>query len=192
MAQRVPRPATLEDLERLPPTVKGEIIEGVLYTQARPRPRHQNIATVMADDVCGPYQRGRGGPGDWWILVEPGIELPGSPEFSPDLAGWRRSVLSELPDDEPIRVVPTWVCEILSRSTRGYDTLTKKPYYAKIGVEWAWYVDPEARTLTVSKLHEGRWLEVAVHGEDELVRAEPFAAVEVRVGDWWGGGQRDD
>jgi Uma2 family endonuclease len=111
VAQRVPGSATLADLERLPSNVKGEIIEGTLYTQPRPRPRHQRTLTAL-----GAALRDPGGP---WILVEPGIELPGSPEFSPDLAGWRRDVLPELPADDPIRVVPTWVCEILSRSTRG-------------------------------------------------------------------------
>jgi Uma2 family endonuclease len=187
MAQPAPRPATIDDLNRLPPAVKGEIIEGVLYTQPRPRAPHQRIATGIAEDIYGPYDLGRGGPGDWWILVEPGIELPGSPEFSPDLAGWRRSVLPELPADDAIRVVPTWVCEVLSRSTRGYDTLTKKPYYAKIGVEYAWYVDPEVQTLTVTRLHEGAWLEIAVHGEDEIVRVEPFPAAEIQLRDWWVG-----
>ena len=185
MAQRIPGPATLADLERLPANVKGEIIEGTLYTQPRPRPRHQRTATILGAGLFGPYDRGAGGPGGWWILVEPGIELPGSPEFSPDLAGWKREVLPELPSDDPIRVVPTWVCEILSRSTRGYDTLTKKPYYARIGVTWAWYVDPEARTLTVSRLHEGQWLEVAVHGESEVPRAEPFPEAELRLAEWW-------
>ena len=34
------KPATLADLEALPPDVRGEIIEGVLYTMTRPRARH--------------------------------------------------------------------------------------------------------------------------------------------------------
>lgn len=84
------RPATAEDLERLPPHLKGEIIEGVLYTQPRPRARHANVETSLVSDLHGPFQRGRGGPGGWWILAGPGIEVPGSPEFSPDVAGWRR------------------------------------------------------------------------------------------------------
>lgn len=74
---------------------------------------------------------------------------------------------------------------VLSRSTRGYDTLTKKPFYAKIGVGWAWYVDPEARTLTVSRLHEGKWLEIAVHGDAEVAHAEPFPEAELRLAEWW-------
>ena len=45
----------------------------------------------------------------------------------------------------------------------------------------------EARTLTVSRLVEGHWLELGVFGEDAAVRAEPFEAIEVRMADWWDG-----
>lgn len=177
-------PATMADLEALPPNVKGEIIEGVLYTQPRPRSRHQSTISMVENDVVGPYQRGRAGPGGWWILPEPGIELPGSPEFSPDVAGWRKERMPTLPD-EAIRLVPDWACEVLSPSTRAYDMRIKKPFYARIGVQHIWYVDMEARLLTVCRLHQGAWLELGVHGEDEVIRAEPFGEVEISLADWW-------
>jgi Uma2 family endonuclease len=178
-------PATLDDLERLPKEIKGEIIEGTLYTQARPSPRHQEIATALADDLYGPFRRGRGGPGGWWILVEPGIQLPGSPEFSPDLGGWRRSRMERLPQDGSIVVVPDWICEIHSGSTRGYDLVTKRGYYARIGVGHLWYVDPDAKSLVVSRLVDGHWLELGVFGDAARVRAEPFEDVEIDLSDWW-------
>src|SRR5882672_7037443 len=89
-ARKLGRPATYADLEALPPGVKGEILDGELYVMPRPRSRHANIELLIGSDVGSPYQRGRGGPGGWWILVEPGFELPDSPEVAPDLAGWRR------------------------------------------------------------------------------------------------------
>jgi Uma2 family endonuclease len=42
--------------------------------------------------------------------------------------------MPELPGDEPIRVAPDWVCEILSPTTRRHDMLRKQPYYANVGV----------------------------------------------------------
>ena len=75
MADPAPRRATRADLEALPESVVGEIIRGVLHTMPRPRLRHGSAATVLGADLNGPYQRGRGGPGGWWIVVEPGIEL---------------------------------------------------------------------------------------------------------------------
>jgi Uma2 family endonuclease len=179
------RPATRADLEALPPHLKGEIIDGELYVQPRPRAVHANVEGAIIDDLRGPYHRGRGGPGGWWILPEPGIELPGSPEFSPDVAGWRRERLPRLPDTEAIQVVPDWLCEVLSPTTRGYDLVTKRRFYARIGVGWLWYVDVEARSISVSRLESGVWLEVAVHGEGECVRLEPFAEVEIDLAAWW-------
>src|ERR1043166_1839750 len=102
--------ATLADLDALPEGVKGEIIDGVLYAQPRPRILHQHAIGAIATDLLGPFQRGRNGPGDWWIIVAPGITAPGSPEFSPDVAGWRRARLPELPSKR-VDVVPDWVCE---------------------------------------------------------------------------------
>jgi Uma2 family endonuclease len=181
----IARPAaTLADLEALPPGVKGEIIEGTLYTQPRLRARHQGAISTVEHAIVGPYRFGAGGPGGWWILPEPGVEVPGSPEFSPDIAGWRRERLADLPE-EAIRVVPDWVCEILSPGTKAYDQRIKKPFYARIGVAHLWYVDLQARLLTVSRRHEAGWLELGVYGDDDVVRAEPFGEVELRLGDWW-------
>lgn len=178
--------ATMADLEALPANIKGEIIDGVLYTQHRPSARHQDVLLTVGQEIYDPYQRGREGPGGWWILPEPGIELPDAPEVSPDLVGWRRKRMPELPsDDDPLRVVPDWICEIFTKRTRAYALHTKKPFYARIGVEWLWYVDMEAETLTVQRLHQGKWLELGVYAGDLCVRAEPFDVVELNLGCWW-------
>ncbi len=179
------RSATLADLEALPEHVKGEVIDGVLYTQPRPRFSHSNIELLLGSDLTNGFQRGRGGPGGWWILVEPGIEVPGSPEFSPDLAGWRKERMPAPPTDQSIDVVPDWACEILSPSTRNLDQRIKRPFYGRIGVGLLWFIDVEARTLTVSKLVDGKWMELGVHGDQDRVRAEPFDAIEIGLGEWW-------
>ena len=185
LARKLGRPATYADLQALPEGVKGEIIDGELFVQPRPRAAHARAEITIASDVHGPYDRGRGGPGGWWILPEPGIELPRSPEFSPDVAGWRRERLPALPRETSIQVVPDWICEILSPTTRAYDHVKKRPFYAQIGVPWLWYVDVEARTVTVSRLVEGAWLEVAVHGGDEQVRLDPFKEAPLDLALWW-------
>jgi len=179
------KPATLADLDALPPDIKGEIIEGVLYTMTRPRGVHQNTTLAVGSDLRGPFGLGRGGPGGWWILPEPGIELPNTPEISPDVAGWRRERLPTLPDDAPIGVVPDWVCEILSPSTRRHDLLVKKPYYAKVGVAHHWLIDLPARALTAYRLESGRWVELGVYGDEREARVEPFADVALDVASWW-------
>jgi Uma2 family endonuclease len=52
-------------------------------------------------------------------------------------------------------------------------------------VAHAWLVDPLARTLEVYRLDAGRWLLAATHDGDEVVRAEPFEALELALARWW-------
>jgi len=180
------KPPTLADLDALPPGIVGEIIEGVLYTMTKPRMRHQRTTRTIGGRVGDPFDHGRGGPGGWWIVTEPGIELPNdTKEIAPDVAGWRRERLPDLPVDEPVRVVPDWVCEILSKTTRRHDLLVKLPYYAKVGVAYAWVVDLEARVLTAHRLESGRWLTIGSYSDETEARIEPFDVVPLNVADWW-------
>lgn len=180
------KPATYDDLLALPDHLKGEILDGVLHTQPRPRAHHTRIGSVAFNALFSRFDRGRRDPGGWWLVVEPGIQLARSPEFSPDVAGWRRTRMPALPGPrQPFRIVPDWVCEILSYSNRRYDLTIKRRFYAEIGVDHLWYLDPEHRTLTVSRLHEGRWLELGVFVDDDKICAEPFEEGELELGDWW-------
>jgi Uma2 family endonuclease len=174
------------DLAAVPRSMSAELIQGVLYTLPRPRPRHQRAGTATSSALFGPFDDGQGGPGGWWILSEPGIELADLDvvEISPDVAGWRRERMPELPDG-PITLAPDWACEILSPTTRAHDQRIKRPLYAKAGVRWLWFVDVDARTLTASRLENGRWSELGVWADAEIARIEPFEAIEFRLGDLW-------
>ena len=71
-------------------------------------------------DLGGPFDRGSGGPGGWWIIDEPELHL-GEDILVPDLAGWRRERMVELPDTAYFTLAPDLVCEVLSASTRRLD-----------------------------------------------------------------------
>ena len=57
-------------------------------------------------------------------------------------------------------------------------------------MKYLWYVDMVWQTLQVSRLYEGKWLELGVYGEDDKVRAEPFEAVELEMEAWWISGKK--
>jgi Uma2 family endonuclease len=175
----------LAQLEALGPLEKGEIIDGELFVQPRPRFGHGRVNTFLARHIGGSFDFDDEGPGGWWIVVEPGIELDGAPEVSPDLAGWRRERMPQPPTEHSIRVVPDWVCEVLSPSNARYDRLKKFPYYARVKVQWLWVVDPREQTLEVRRLHEGKWVVVQAFGGDETARAQPFDAIELPLGRMW-------
>ena len=69
-------------------------------------------------------------------------------------------------------VVPDLVCEILSPSTRCHDHLVKKPFYARIGVAFAWLVDAEAHLMFAHRFDAGEWRSIGTYS-DETEAADP-------------------
>jgi Uma2 family endonuclease len=174
------------ELDALPEHLKGEIVEGELFVQPRPRFRHARASAFLSHFVGGAYDFDEDGPGGWWIVGEPGIELPDAPEIAPDIAGWRRERMPKPPPpSEPIRLAPDWVCEVLSPSNRRWDVLKKFPFYARVSVPWLWVVDPSARTLEIRALRDGQWTQVSAHGDEDRVRLPPFEGVEIPLARMW-------
>jgi len=184
---RVPpfdRPATYEDLAALPDIVVAEILDGELYSSPRPAPRHTVAGSRIGSELVGPFDRGVGGPGGWWILLEPELHL-GRDVVVPDWAGWRRSRMPRVPETAHFPLAPDWVCEILSPSTAMIDRTKKLRIYAREQVTHAWLIDPIARTLEVLRLENGRWTLLATHVGAEVVRAEPFTEIELELASLW-------
>jgi Uma2 family endonuclease len=80
---------------------------------------------------------------------------------------------------------PDWVCEVVSPSTGAVDRARKMRIYAREQVASLWIVDPLVRTLEIYELDAGRWVVAATHAGDDVVRAEPFQAVELALARWW-------
>ena len=182
---RVPKRATYAELEALPDRLVGEILSGELYASPRPRLRHAITAARLTGRLSPPFDDGLGGPGGWWILIEPELHL-GEDIVVPDLAGWRRERLPAIPDEPHLALAPDWVCEILSPSTERIDRGLKLKIYAREKVRHAWLVNPGTRTLEVLRLEGEDWLIVSVYAEEDAVRAEPFDAVSIDLAGVWG------
>jgi len=171
----------------LPGRLTGEIINGQLHTHPRPAWPHAFTALSLGDELVSPFQKGRGGPGGWWIVVEPEIHFVLDSEITvPDLAGWRREHMPNPPRGHKIEVVPTWVCEVLSPSTKSTDRELKMPLYARHGVSYAWLVDPNTRVLEAYKRTHDGWTPLGVFRDDDVVCAEPFDAISIHLTDLWG------
>ena len=184
---RVPpfdRPATYEDLVALPDLYVAEIVGGELYA-SRPLAPVPNVArTALLAMVGRAYGFGQDGPGGWWILILPELHF-GSDVVVPDLAGWRRSRMAELPDAAYSSLAPDWVCKVLSPSTASFDRVKKLAVYARKAVAHVWFVDPALRTLEVLKLDGPRWVLAGSYAENEVVRAEPFAEIGLELRRLW-------
>lgn len=186
MTQPAPREATYADLEALPPEVVGQLVDGVLHVHPRPASPHARASSVLGADLGGPFDRGRGGPGGWVLLFEPELHF-GRNVLVPDLAGWRRERMPEMPRVPYFELAPDWVCEILSPSTAGLDRVKKLAIYLREGVGHVWFVDPEGRTLEVLRREGERYVVAQTFEGDDPIRAEPFDAIELELGALWRG-----
>ncbi|XXV38968.1 hypothetical protein WMF39_08110 [Sorangium sp. So ce1504] len=70
------RRATYTDLDAVPANKVAELIGGTLHVSPRPAPRHSRAESALQGELFGPFDRGRGGPGGWTILVEPELHFP--------------------------------------------------------------------------------------------------------------------
>jgi Uma2 family endonuclease len=184
MGDPAKRLATYDDLRAVPKHLVAEIIQGVLVTQPRPAPRHARAASSLGGELYGPFDRGKGGPGGWVLLDEPELHLHGD-ILVPDLTGWRRERMPELPDGAAFELAPDWVCEVISPSTAAIDRAEKLPIYARERVGYVWLVDPTLRTLEACRFEAGRWLLLGAWRDDAKVRVEPFDAYELKLSELW-------
>ncbi len=180
-----PRPSTYADIDRVPEDKLAELIDGELFVSPRPGRTHRRIATFLGGWLADAFDRdvGERSPGSWWIEAEPEIRLWGD-ALVPDLGGWRRERLGG--DESAYHdVVPDWVCEILSASSRKHDRDRKLPLYAQWGVENCWLIDPAAQLVEIHRLESERWTLVEAFTGSRRFRAEPFEALEIDMARWW-------
>lgn len=184
MIEPLERPATYEDLCRVPDRFVAQIVHGQLIVQPRPAPRHARASSIVGGKLVPSYDEGDGGPGGWWVLDEPELHL-GFDILVPDLAGWRRERMPALPETAYFELAPDWVCEVLSPSTAKLDRVQKLQIYAAHGVAHAWLVDPDAHTLEAFQLENGQWLRIAALQDDDAVCVLPFDAISFSLAALW-------
>ncbi len=186
MADAALKIATYADLLALGDGVHAEIVAGELVIHAAPGVAHGFSALGLGGDLLFAFQRGRGGPGGWWILGEVDVALPIGDVVRPDLAGWRITTMPTLPQTRPVEIRPDWICEVLSPSNAAYDEGEKLALYHAAGVEWVWHVDPERRLVRVYAYDpRGYIVSATIGGDTESASLAPFEAVPFCVRDWF-------
>jgi Uma2 family endonuclease len=163
--------------------VRAELWDGELFVLPNPVGEHQDIALAIGVALRNPYHRGRGGPGGWNLLMDVDLRLKPKRIVRPDLSGWRRDRLPEVPKKGPIDVIPDWVCEVLSPSTSRHDRGRKLLAFAESGVGHAWIVDPVGRTVEVYVRKGRRYTFLGAWGDGDVVVLLPFDDGTIDVGD---------
>ena len=170
MATTPPRTGllTIADLDDFPENDghRYELIDGELFVSASPYLRHQWLQSNLLQLFFATM------PKDLAVLAAPvGVEMGIDTHLEPDLLVVRRTAL----DPKKLREHPLLVIEILSPSSRGYDSIRKRDAYQRMGIPSYWIADPEAPSLTVLELVDGRYHEVVTAvGAATLTVEAPF------------------
>jgi Uma2 family endonuclease len=172
-------PRSLADWLAEPAERRLELVAGEFLEKASPTGEHGHLQARMIRSVGLRFDRRPGGrfPGGWWIMSEVDVQL-GLDVFRPDLVGWRRDRMTDVPRIRPVTLRPDWIGEVISESNASHDRVVKLRAYHQAGVPHYWLIDPRDRTLTVHRHAEGGYLTVLVAAEEEIVRPEPFEATE--------------
>jgi Uma2 family endonuclease len=186
---------TIDEFLRLDEEVRRrhELIGGELEERGAASGRHGR-AQSRVSSVLGPYDRRRGAPerpGGFLFATEIDIFFDEENVLRPDVAGWRRERLAEIPDEFPVRVLPDWTCEILSTNRRN-DLIRKKRVYHQYRISHYWILDPEEGSLSVFRWNADGYTEVLSAERGERVRAEPFDGLEIAVGFLFGDDEEED
>jgi Putative restriction endonuclease len=174
-----PSGAAYDDLVAAPSNLIAEIVDGRLYGTPRPPPRLSTVASRL-NAIVGSAECDR-----WWLLWKVEIHLR-EDVLVPDLSGWRRDRLPNIPDAPWMSSAPEWACEVMaSPSEEHLDRVVKLPVYAREGVACVWLVKPLTRTLEVYRRNGTNWTLVVAHGGYGKIRVEPFDSLEWDLGRLW-------
>jgi Uma2 family endonuclease len=160
-------PLTYDDVQRFPADGhRYELVEGVLLVTPAPNAEHQSCVgkLLVALSLAA---------GDEHFVVPAPFDVfvNQATFFQPDIV----VALDDDVGDGRLERTPLLLVEVGSRSTRLVDMGTKRLAYEAAGVPEYWLVDPDEPSLTVLRLVEGRYREVArVSGDDPYDATHPF------------------
>ena len=177
---------TYRDYEALPDDGKRyEIHDGELSVTPAPSPLHQIVLLNLATFVDPHVKARRLGR----IMVAPlDVILSDQPRettvLQPDVLFLDRERLSAI-SERAIEGPPTLVVEILSPSTAVTDRTRKRELYARYGVPYLWFVDPDTRELVAHVLDSGEYRLVARVSGTQPVDLPPFVDLGLVPSSLW-------
>ena len=161
------RAFTRRDLERMPDDGhRYELIDGTLVVTPAPSIRHQRVVARVYTLLAARCPEGLE------VLFAPlDVALAEDTVMQPDLLVARTTDFT----DRDLPVAPLLAVEVLSPSTRRLDLTLKRARLEAAGCASYWAVDPDEPSVTVWRLREGRYDEVAhADGADRVELDAPY------------------
>lgn len=177
---------TYEDYLLLPEDGRRyEILYGVLYVTPAPSYEHQRAVAELHGELRSHVRPNRLGV----VLFAPfDVKLPEgiSNPVEPDLVFFRTGNTPRR-GDKSFTGVPDLIAEVLSPGSRHRDRTIKFRACQEAGVPEYWMVDPDARTVEVYVLKNGRYVELCRGGMGDVVWSAVVRGFRLKVADLFPG-----
>jgi len=167
----IQRGVTAEVFFTLAPSRQPQnLIDGLLYASPLPTEEHEDLVLVLAEALDA-FAGANGGKvfvnRPCWLGDETVVE-PDVAYLVPDRVRSAGRYLREAPD---------LAVEVLSPGTKLFDTEAKFTAYGACGVREAWFVDPEAKYVTVVYGDGAAWNREQVVAFGDVIPSEVLAGI---------------
>ena len=137
---------TIDDIYALPDGKRAELTDGKIYYMSPPSWRHQRISGYLYNEI---YNYIKDNKGICEVLAAPFAVFLNEDDtnyYEPDI-----SVICDTSklDEKGCHGAPDWIIEIVSKSSKSRDYMTKLFKYRAAGVVEYWIVDPDKQMVTV-------------------------------------------
>ncbi|MBT9148649.1 MAG: hypothetical protein DDT27_00171 [Dehalococcoidia bacterium] len=169
---------TYDDYRTAPDDKRYELLEGELVMVPAPSFAHQRISSNI-EFILQRFVRQH----HLGIILSAPFDVVLSEErvFQPDILFVSRERLSIINLQNIRDAAPDLVVEIVSPATAERDRFYKRAVYARYRVKEYWIVDPEARTIEVTKLGEKDLETVKVYGEGESLKSPLLEGLSIEL-----------
>lgn len=172
-----PGAQTLEDFARTPERQGFQLVEGRIFrVDDDPAPAHQRLVFWLARRLADHVEIH--GLGEVLLSNNVALSLHDCP--IPDLCFLARGGRATV-EARHIAGPPALVVEILSPSTRRFDTTVKLAVYARHGVGECWLVDPVAERVTVHDFARSPGAPAATLGRADTLTSPRLPGLELTV-----------
>jgi Uma2 family endonuclease len=177
------RRASIEEFWSLPESVlPTEYIDGEIITAPTPNVPHQRVIFWMAGVLQQFVIQNLLGE----MFISPlDVVLPTGEVIQPDIFFLNPKQAKRARTAKRVNDVPPFLIEVLSPSSVGHDTITKRALYEKNGVREYWIVDVEERTIAQLVLRKKHYV-VTELGAADTIRGAVLAGFEMTVGELLG------
>jgi Uma2 family endonuclease len=146
--------SAMEQWERLPDGIHGEVINGELFILAHPSPYHQDIVEDINDGLR-PFVKANGLGRTYISGVD--VFLGDNVVVAPDMLFISNDNATVTISHRGIHGAPDFHLEVLSPTNRRHDLIRKKNLYQQAGVREYWIIDPTTKNAQGYLLKDGKY-----------------------------------